>query len=162
MNARDWILKLKKDGVLVEDSKDGKLFLHLNTPCKIHLTENATKQLLDEYVPHVEKGGFLVAIPARKNGVTHLTIDTIMFLKNVADAPERSYLADRNDENEALRATYAGIPVNSLPLQFHTHPTRSDNTLFELFSYLMFFLLGLRINYGLRICCQLNEPTVFA
>ena len=134
MTATEWILKLKADGVLIEGTKNEKQYLHLQTPCKVHLTDNATNQLRDSYQADQEKGGVLVAIPKRINGVTHLTIDRAIFLTNVSDAPQNSYLPDSKELNQALKDTYSGQTENSLPIRFHTHPTHSDNPINEMFN----------------------------
>ena len=136
MNALEWVLKLKDEGILAESPRDGKAFLHLSTPCKIHLTAAATKHLQDEYVPHLEKGGYFVAIPERRDGVTHLTVDRIIFLPNVSESPERSYLPSSDEVLRVLKETYSGSEENALPISFHTHPTHSDNVLGEMFTYL--------------------------
>jgi hypothetical protein len=136
MTAKEWISKLKVDGVLIEGTKNGRQYLHLQTPCKVHLTNSANNQLRDNYTADQEKGGILVAIPKRINGVTHLTIDRVIFLTNVADTPQKSYQPDNKDLNQALKDTYAGQTENSLPIHFHTHPTHSDNPMNELFNYI--------------------------
>lgn len=106
MTATEWILKLKADGVLIEGTKNEIQYLHLQTPCKVHLTDNATNQLRDSYQADQEKGGVLVAIPKRINGVTHLAIDRANFLTNVSDAPQKSYLPDSKELNQALSNIY--------------------------------------------------------
>src|SRR5690554_220081 len=83
MKDINWIIKLKEEGVLIEGTKNNKVYLHLQTPCKIHLTDTAIKQLRDNYQTDQEKGGVLVAIPKRINNVTHLTINRIILLTNV-------------------------------------------------------------------------------
>lgn len=135
MKATEWILKLKVDGVLIEGTKNGNNYLHLQTPCKVHLTDNATKQLQDSYQTEKEKGGVLVAIPKRINGITHLTIDRAIFLTNVSDTPQNSYRPDSNELSQALKDTYSGQTENSLPIRFHTHPAHSDNPMNEMFNY---------------------------
>ena len=97
MTAIEWILKLKVDGVLIEGTKNGRQYLHLQTPCKVHLTDNATNQLLNSYQEDQEKGGILIAIPKRINGVTHLTIDKAIFLTNVAETTKKSYRPDSKE-----------------------------------------------------------------
>ena len=136
MTATEWILKLKADGVLIEGTKNEKQYLHLQTPCKVHLTDKATNQLRDSYQADQEKGGVLVATPNRINGITHLTIDSAIFLTNVSDTPQNSYLPDSKELSEALKDTYSGQTENSLPIRFHTHPTHSDNPMNEMFNYI--------------------------
>lgn len=136
MTATDWILKLKEEGVLIEGKKNGTQYLHLQTPCKVHLTDNATNQLRDSYQADQEKGGVLVAIPKRMNGVTHLTIDRAIFLTNASAAPQNSYRPDSKELSQALKDTYSGQTENSLPIRFHTHPTHSDNPMNEMFNYI--------------------------
>ena len=136
MNAKEWILKLKEDGILKEGKKNGKNYLHLQTPCKIHLSENATNLVMNNYEANVEKGGVLVALPKRENDVTHLHIDRIIFLTNVSDDRHRSYLPDTKELDEALKETYGGIKVNSIAIRFHTHPTHSDNPFNEMLNYI--------------------------
>jgi len=81
----DWILKLKEEGSLTEGTKNGQEYLHLKTPCEVHLTKKAVKQLRDNYDPKLERGGVLVAKPEMIDGVTHLTIDRIIFLTNIVE-----------------------------------------------------------------------------
>ena len=135
MNAIDWISKLKQDGVLVEGIKNNKEYLHLQTPCKVHLTDKAVNQLRDSYQADKEKGGILVAIPKRINNVTHLTIDNVVILSNISDNPQNSYRPDDKELNQALKDTYSG-QVNSLAIRFHTHPTHSDNPMNEILNYI--------------------------
>lgn len=124
------------DGVLIEGTKNGKQYVHLQTPCKVHLTDNATNQLHDGYRADQEKGGILVAIPKRINGITHLTIDSVIFLTNDADTPQKSYRPDDKELNQAMKDTFSGQTENSLPIHFHTHPTHSDNPMNEMFNYI--------------------------
>jgi hypothetical protein len=136
MNAKEWVLKLKEENILIEGEKNGKKYLHLKTPCKVHVTENAVKQLRDNYVPKMEKGGVLVAQPKKVGGVTHLTIDKVIFITNDSDKPESSYRAEEKELNKALKDTYCGKSENTLPIRFHTHPTHSDNPMNEMMSYM--------------------------
>lgn len=136
MIAKDWILKLKEEGILIEGVKNGKTYLHLQTPCEIQLTANATKLLNDNYEAKRENGGVLVAIPKRFNGITFLTIDRVIFLSNVASTPQNSYLPDERELKQALMNTYSGEKENSLPIRFHTHPTHSDNPINETLNYI--------------------------
>lgn len=132
MTAKEWLLKLKEDGVLIEGTKNDRQYLHLQTPCKVHFTDNATNELRDGYQSNQEKGGVLVAIPKRENGVTHLTIDRVTFLTNVSGTPQKSYEPDSKELNQALKDTLAGQTENSLPIHFQTHPIYSDNPMNEL------------------------------
>jgi len=132
----DWILKLKKEGILTEGTKNGENYLHLKTPCEVNITKKAVKQLRDNYDPKFEKGGVLVAKPEKIKGVTRLTIDRIIFLKNVVQDPERSYLPDGKELEQALRDTIYADNDNSLPIRFHTHPTHSENPMMEIINYL--------------------------
>jgi hypothetical protein len=136
MTTTEWLLQLKKDGLLAYGQKNGKDYLHLKTPCKIHLTDNATKQLRDNYDPKKEKGGVLVARPKKMKSGTHLTVDSIIFLTNVSDSPANSYLPDSKELHKALNDTLAGQSEKTLPIRFHTHPTHSDNPVYEIFNYL--------------------------
>jgi hypothetical protein len=136
MTATEWILKLKKNGVLIEGEKNGKSYLHLQTPCKVHLTDNAIKNLRESYQSDREKGGVLVAIPKRIKKVTHLTIDRVIFLTNVSKTPQNSYLPDSKKLSQALKDTYSGQTENSLSIRFHTHPTHSDNPMNEMLNYI--------------------------
>jgi hypothetical protein len=136
MKATEWIIKLKVEEVLIEGTKNGNQYLHLQTPCKVHLTENATKQLRNSYQADQEKGGVLVAIPKRINGVTHLTIDRAIFLTNVSDTPKNRYRPDSKELKQALKDTYSGLTENSLSIRFHTHPTHSENAMNEIFNYI--------------------------
>lgn len=136
MTAIEWILKLKEEGVLIEGKKNLNQYLHLQTPCKVHITDNATNQLRDSYQADQEKGGVLIAIPKRINDVTHLTIDRAVFLTNVSDSPKNSYQPDGNELRKILKDTYSGQVENSLPIRFHTHPTHSDNPINEIFNYI--------------------------
>ena len=136
MKDINWIIKLKEEGVLIEGTKNNKVYLHLQTPCKIHLTDTAIKQLRDNYQTDQEKGGVLVAIPKRINNVTHLTINRIILLTNVSDTPQNSYLPNMKELKQAYKDTYSGQMENSLPIHFQTHPTHSDNPINELFNYI--------------------------
>ncbi|HPY76032.1 MAG TPA: hypothetical protein PLB63_11580, partial [Planctomycetota bacterium] len=108
MKDINWIIKLKEEGVLIEGTKNNKVYLHLQTPCKIHLTDTAIKQLRDNYQTDQEKGGVLVAIPKRINNVTHLTINRIILLTNVSDTPQNSYLPNMKELKQAYKDTYSG------------------------------------------------------
>lgn len=136
MTAIEWVLKLKEKGVLTEGTKNGIKYLHLQTPCKVHLTENATKQLRDSYKAEQEKGGVLVTIPKRVNGITHLTIDKAIFLTNVSETPWNSYRPDSQELRQLLKDILSGQNEKSLPIRFHTHPTHSDNPISEMFNYI--------------------------
>lgn len=136
MIAKEWILKLKLDGILTEGIKNGKNYLHLQTPCKINITANATRQLRDSYKANEEKGGLLVAIPRKQENVTHLSIDRVIFITNISETPYKSYSPDSQELREALNETYSGKKINSLAIHFHTHPTHSDNPINEMFNYI--------------------------
>jgi len=136
MTAKQFVLQLKQDGILTEGVKNDNTYLHLKTPCKVHLTDNATKLLRDSYESKVEKGGVLVAVPKKVGDTTHLTVDKIIFLTNVSQTPENSYLPDSDELSKALNDTYGGQTENSFPIRFHTHPTHSDNPVNELLHYL--------------------------
>ena len=136
MTAKEWILQLEQDDILTKGTKNDQQYLHLKTPCKIHLTENATKQLRDNYDTKNEKGGFLVAKPQKVGDITDLTIDKIIFLKNISDTPHNSYLPDEKELNQALDKILFGQGEKNLPIRFHTHPTHSNNPINELFQYI--------------------------
>ncbi len=136
MNAKEWILELKEVGVLKEGQKNGKSYLHLQTPCKIHLSENATQQIRDTYEANVEKGGVLVALPQRENGITHLHIDRLIYLTNISDDKHRSYLPNPKELDEALTETYSGKDIKYFAIRFHTHPTHSENPFNEMLNYI--------------------------
>ena len=136
MTTKNWILTLKQQGILTEGTKNGKQCFHLKTPCKIVLTDVATKQLKDNYDPKFEKGGILVATPTKIENVTILTIQKILFLKNVSYKPERSYQPNSSELKSALTQTLEATDNKTFPIRFHTHPTHSDNPLYELFNYI--------------------------
>lgn len=137
MTAKQWLLQLQQDGILMQGEKNNNQYLHLQTPCKVHLTENATQQLREAYDSKIEKGGILVAKPQKVGQETHLEIDRAIFLTNISETPEDSYLADRNEIKQALKDTLADENEKTLPIQFHTHPTHSNNPFNEMFHYLI-------------------------
>ncbi len=132
---KDFLLNLKQEGILIEGKKNGKEYLHLTTPCKIHITDTVTNQLRESYESKKEKGGILVSAPTRVGNETHLTIDKVIFLTNKSETPEDSYLPDSKELQEALNETLANQTEKTLPLRFHTHPTHSDNPINEVFNY---------------------------
>ncbi len=114
MPPKEFLLKLQQEGILTEGIKNKKQYLHLKTPCKIHLTEKAIKQLKETYDPSKEKGGVMSCSPEKVDGETYLTIGSIIFLKNVADTPERSYRPDDTELNQSLEDTLS----NDFPAQW--------------------------------------------
>lgn len=135
MDGIEWLSKLKEEGILTEGNKNENTYLHLQAPCKILLTENATKQIRANYQANLEKGGILVAIPKKENGESLLTVDKLIFLKNVADNPHSSYLPDPDELKIALDSAYFSKESNFLAVRFHTHPTHSDNPINEMLNY---------------------------
>lgn len=135
MTTIDWILKLKAVGVLTEGIKNDKAYLHLKTPCKVHLSASATRQLRDCYEAEQEKGGVMVSIPQRIDNITYLTIDRVICITNISATPNKSYKPDERELNQALNETFSSQKENSLPIRFHTHPTHSDNPVNEMFNY---------------------------
>lgn len=93
--------------------------MHLKTPCKIQLTEKATKQLRDNYDSKNEKGGILVAQPKKLKSGTQLIVDSIIFLRNVSDSPTNSYLPDSKELHNALNETLGSQTEKTLPIRFH-------------------------------------------
>ena len=136
MKAKEWLLKLKKDGVLIEGTKYENQYLHLQTPCKVILSDTASSQLRDSYRADQEKGGLFLTTPKRINEVTHLTIDRAIFLTNVADTPQNSYRPDGKELSLAIKDAYAGETENSLPIHFQTLSTHSGNPMNELLDYI--------------------------
>ena len=136
ITTKQWLLKLKQDDILAEGKKNNSQYLHLKTPCIITLADNATKLLRNKYNPKREIGGVLIAKPEKVKNETHLIIDNIIFLTNISDSPEDSYKPDEKELNKALNDTLAGKKEKTLPIRFHTHPTHSDNPIYEIFNYL--------------------------
>lgn len=136
MTTKSWILTLKQQGILTEGIKNGQQYYHLKTPCKIILTDVVTKQLKDKYDPKFEKGGILVATPTKIENETILTIQKILFLKNVSKKPASSYRPDNSELESALKQTLEATDNKTFPIRFHTHPTHSDNPPYEFFNYI--------------------------
>jgi len=136
MSAEEWILKLKQAGILSEGIKNGCQYLHLKTPCKIHLSHSVTKQLRDNYDSKNEKGGVFVALPEKIGNDTHLKISKVIFITNVSENPWNSYIADTIELQQALNDSLNDKHTKYLPLRFHTHPTHSDNPVNEIFNYI--------------------------
>ncbi|MBK6836113.1 MAG: hypothetical protein IPG89_18305 [Bacteroidetes bacterium] len=65
-----------------------------------------------------------------------LTVDSIIFLTNVSESPAKSYLPDSKELHKALNDTLLAQSEKTLPIRFHTHPTHSDNPVYEIFNYL--------------------------
>lgn len=119
MDGIEWLSKLKGEEILTNGQKNGNTYLHLQAPCNILLTENATNQIKTNYQPDLEKGGIMIANPKKENGFTVLTIDRLIFLKNIAGKPRSSYLPDQDELSEALNAAYFSKESNFLALRFH-------------------------------------------
>jgi hypothetical protein len=132
---KDWFSKHVANEIIVKDGIGDDARFRINTPCLIEISENVTKYLSDEYDPRFEKGGFLIAVPQRKKGITHLTIDRVVFLPNVSGTPERSYSPDYAEYTKTLQDVFVGRIANALPIRFHTHPTHSDNAFHAMLNY---------------------------
>lgn len=136
MTTKDYLLKLKNEGILTEGQKNNKTYLHLVTPCKIFISEVVTTQLRNSYESNRESGGILVASPAKIGNETHLNITRVIFLKNISNSPRKSYLPDTIELREAINSTLGNQSIKMLPIRFHTHPTHSENPANEIFNYI--------------------------
>lgn len=135
MTTTNWLLKLKESGILTTGQKDGKEFLHLKTPCKIHISEEVTKLLRTTYDPQKELGGMLIAIPKHQNGETFLEVNSVVFVKNVSETPTTTYRPDADEWRAVIKNTFDNKEEKTFPIQFHTHPTHSNNLVNEMLNY---------------------------
>lgn len=133
MTNSEWLNHLCDQQILTQGELEGQTVLHLQTPCEINLTETATKTLQVNYDPGREKGGLFAAYPDKKDGKTILTIKEIIYLTNVADDPEHSYLPNNKELANGLKRAFK---EHFLPIRFHTHPTEDKNPIMEIFNYL--------------------------
>jgi hypothetical protein len=129
----EWLNHLNNQKILTEGDLNGQTVLHLQTPCEIELTENASNTLLHNYSSVREKGGILAAHPDKKDGKTILTVKEIVFLTNISVDPNHSYLPDSKELDTALERAFT---EQFLPIRFHTHPTEHENPTIEIFNYL--------------------------
>jgi hypothetical protein len=135
MKTTDWLLKLKSEGVLTVGQSAGKEYLHLNTPCKINISEDVTKKLRTTYDPEKEIGGMLIASPKHLDGETFLEINDVVFVKNVSENPFTSYRPDSDEWKTVIKNTFDNVVEKTFPIQFHTHPTHSNNLVNEMLNY---------------------------
>ena len=133
MKNSEWLEHLTNQKILTHGDLEGNTVLHLQTPCEIELTENASKTLQHNYSSIREKGGLLAAFPEKKDGNTILTIKEIVYLTNISDDPNHSYLPDSKELDIALERAFK---EQFLPIRFHTHPTEHENPTMEIFNYL--------------------------
>jgi hypothetical protein len=137
MTTSEWILDLKKKEILTEGMKNLHNYLHLKTPCKIHINARVIQELRFNYETDQEKGGLLSLIPSKVGDEVHLEIDRIIFLKNISGHPENSYLPENIELDTALKSVLDEPVKKALPIRFHTHPSYSQNPINEIFNYLI-------------------------
>jgi hypothetical protein len=133
MTPSEWLNSLCVSGILVPTTLKRQRVLHLQTPCQIHINENVSKALLDNYDPKCEKGGILAAYPEKRDGSTLLIVKEAIFLDNISRNPESSYLPTRCDLDMIFKRAF---DEQYLPISFHTHPTAHENSVAELLSYI--------------------------
>ena len=137
MTTTNWLLNLKKKGILTADEVDGKEVLHISTPCKIKISEKITQELRDAYDAEKEIGGVLMASPKKINEEVYLEINSVILIKNVSDTPYRSYRKEADEWKAAIKNTFDAEKQKTFPIQFHTHPTHSDNMVNEMMNYVI-------------------------
>lgn len=134
------IQKLFKDGFLQVGEIEGNSFFHLTTPCRFNIKQNVVKSLKDKYISDEEIGGILWAKPTSINGEKIYVIEEISFVSNVIEdtkpryrdkegrvrTRKDAYLPDKKEQSEAIEKI---ILADSLPIKFHTHPTKGRNTI---------------------------------
>lgn len=133
MTPSEWLSSLYMSKILIPETFKGQRVLHLQTPCDIHITENVSKALLDDYDPKCEKGGILAAYPEKRDGKTLLIVKEAIFLNNISDNPGNSYLPASHELNATLKKS---SDEQFLPIRFHTHPTAHENPIMEILSYI--------------------------
>lgn len=107
-------------------------YYRLSPLSKVFLSKDKVALIEKEYDAGLEKGGIFFAKQKKKNGNPYFFVEEILFLKNTSPFPHRQYKADSNEFKEAIH--YA-LDNKLLPFQFHSHPTKSENVLFESFAY---------------------------
>lgn len=127
--------KLVFDEVLKYSTENGKKYLHLNSPCKIEISERITQKMKDEYEPKVEKGGVLVAELSKNDGKTLVEINDVIYIRNASEIPENSYMFDKNEEKITYKKTLYNKDKITFPIRFHTHPNNSESPIVQLMQY---------------------------
>lgn len=136
MSTKEFLLNLEKAGILTQGKKNGNNYYHLTTPCKIEISDEITSLLKSSYEADKEKGGLLIALPVRKNEEIYLIIKKVVFLTNVSETPEKSYSPNSQELQKALSESLFNDVEKTLPIRFHTHPTRSSSPFNEIVNYL--------------------------
>jgi hypothetical protein len=101
-------------------------------PCDFYIPDTIVQILKKEYHPGLEKGGYFLALPEKKNNSVLFVIKEIRFVKNIASLPSEQYKKDVTESEAAI--TYA-LNNDLVPFFFHSHPTQSPNILGEAFMY---------------------------
>ena len=118
--AIDYLQKFKNAGLLSETVWNQKVFHILNTGAEVIFPAKIISELRDLYDPRVEKGGFVLFRPYRRNGTTVLTAEKVEQIDNISDCPWQEYVINTPTHKKKEKSAYdSGL----LPLAFHTHPS---------------------------------------
>jgi hypothetical protein len=130
---KDWITLLEKEGILNRIIIDSKTHYRINTTSKFVFPEIFIKYIQSEYDSEYEKGGYIFFKPSLNDNQVEFIVEEVIFLENISDTPQRSYLWDYNEKNRKLDEA---LQKKLLPISFHTHPTKSTDVIAESIHYL--------------------------
>lgn len=107
-------------------------YYRLSTQFTCYFDSNNISILKKEYNPELEKGGVIYLSLGYKDGQRFYNVEKIVFITNRSENPHCSYKVDKL---ELETAREKALNKNLIPLEFHSHPTKNDNIIFENFEY---------------------------
>lgn len=134
-----FIIELNKNGYLKTKIEDGQELYFLVTPCRFRIEDSIVKELKNKYKSDEEIGGVFWAKPTRQDGEIIYSIDRVCFIRNaIDDNPRNDHRnksnAYRPDQNQLKQEINNIFTNGSLPIRFHTHPTKGTDFLKSLVS----------------------------
>lgn len=124
--TQSWMESLEENGFIEAFDTGFGVYHRLTQGATLHIPDAVVKSLEEAYDPGLEKGGYLFALPEKKEGKNFLTVKSVHFIQNVADYPEGQY---RMNTAQFITAIQQAQQERLLPFSFHTHPTKTDSHL---------------------------------
>jgi hypothetical protein len=110
-----------------------KEILRIKPPLTIKFEVNIIQKIVTGLAQKVERGGILGCRPITNGLEKVLSVEQVIFIKNVSRAPYNSYLPRQADWNKAMVEII--FENQLLPLEFHSHPISKKNSDSKLFEY---------------------------
>ena len=118
-------------GALNTFTVDQKECYRISTTAKFIIPSVLINEIKEEYDSEFEKGGMILFEPPSDSRKIWLAKELI-FIDNRSGEPNCEYVMDKASEKKSLKLS---CEKRLLPFYFHTHPTKSNNVLFEAMNY---------------------------